>query len=440
MQCILTRSDYGIYYGGETVSVDQSQSFTCPFCGKMGFSEGTLQEHVTLEHSENSFEVVCPICAASPSGEPNHVTNDFAAHLTLEHRSPRDLDEVTTSRQVRRISHPGRGISGARARRNQMQFNSSSTLPSLSPNSRDSINPLAELLSQLSGVRRSTNLNQSNTTSQLQQLQMQLQLERQQAQAARQHLERLPRRQNQTGGGTAVQFNQAFHVEPTTSPSASCSSSSYLLSRYTECNLTESEQQALEVDHADHSIFVQELLLTTLAEKLSVSGGFGSIIEKLDFSVDQEGSVSALSVNKDVEVKSTTSSKGSTQFSSSCLNLPQQRHALPSTQVSQTTQQVNQRPSIKSSTTHSAQQSSCTNINSCGQSCQDSMMQQSPLGPRAGASVFSFWGQSREGQASGLTLNRNPSHEGRSTSPSSTRRKVLRHVDDRNKSNEPPPP
>ena len=44
----------------------------------------------------------------------------------------------------------------------------------LSPSSRDGIDPIAELLSQLSGVRR------TGQTTQLQQLQMQLQLERQQ--------------------------------------------------------------------------------------------------------------------------------------------------------------------------------------------------------------------------------------------------------------------
>lgn len=80
MQCILTRVDYGkpgggrgggadadacrvpppadLYYGGDTFSVEQPQSFTCPYCGKMGFTETSLQDHVTSEHAETSTEVV----------------------------------------------------------------------------------------------------------------------------------------------------------------------------------------------------------------------------------------------------------------------------------------------------------------------------------------------------------------------------------------------
>lgn len=34
---------------------------------------------------------VCPICAALPGGDPNHMTDDFAAHLTLEHRAPKEF-------------------------------------------------------------------------------------------------------------------------------------------------------------------------------------------------------------------------------------------------------------------------------------------------------------------------------------------------------------
>lgn len=443
MQCILTRSDFDVYYGGEAVSVDQPQAFACPFCGKLGFTEGTLQEHVTSEHPDSSLEVVCPVCAASPNGEPNYVTEDFAAHLTLEHRSPRDLDEGTSSRHIRRIPHPGRGMSSARARRNQMQFNSSNGLSSLSPNSRESINPLAELLSQLSGVRRSSNLSQSNTTTQLQQLQMQLQLERQQA--ARQQVERLPRRQNQTG--TAVQFNQALYSEPTTSPASSASSSRLLLSRYTEPGITETEQQTLDVDHADRSIFVQELLLATLGEQLSSDDDLDTIIGKLDLSVaeyTQEGnnSIAVPSTSDDSEVSSIISLEGFNQSSFSSVHLHQQKHTVPATQPSQTTQQVNSRALRKSPSTSSARQSSRINTNSnssSGQPHRENATQQPPSSSRAVASALSHRGQSREGPASSRTVSRNSSREG-GTSPSSTRRKVLKHVDDKNKSNEPPPP
>lgn len=52
-----------LYYGGDTFSVEQPQSFTCPYCGKMGFTETSLQEHVTSEHSETSTEVVSTLTA-----------------------------------------------------------------------------------------------------------------------------------------------------------------------------------------------------------------------------------------------------------------------------------------------------------------------------------------------------------------------------------------
>ncbi|CAN7990289.1 unnamed protein product [Ixodes hexagonus] len=269
MQCILTRSDFDLYYGGEAVSVEQPQSFTCPICGKMGFTEVTLQEHVAAEHTDASSEVVCPVCAALPGGEPNHVTEDFAAHLSLEHRSNRELDEPSGSRHVRRIPHPaGRGMSSARARRSQMQFSSTGGLSALSPSNRDSMDPIAELLSQLSsGVRRTATLAQPSTTSQIQQLQMQLQLERQQAQAARQQLERLPRRQAHlapSSQAAPTATGPSLHCPLTLEPPAA----HFLLSSCVEQCLQDADQQALEFERADRSLFAQELLLTTLAERI----------------------------------------------------------------------------------------------------------------------------------------------------------------------------
>lgn len=95
MQCLLTPADYSLYYGGESQAAPFSaQSFTCPFCGTMGFTDVLLEEHVGFNHSESSYDVICPLCAAAPGGDANFVTDDLAKHLSLEHEyrtSARDL-------------------------------------------------------------------------------------------------------------------------------------------------------------------------------------------------------------------------------------------------------------------------------------------------------------------------------------------------------------
>ncbi|XP_048835967.1 E3 ubiquitin-protein ligase KCMF1-like isoform X1 [Brienomyrus brachyistius] len=289
MQCILTRVDFDLYYGGEAFSVEQPQSFTCPYCAKMGYTETSLQEHVTSEHAETSTEVICPICASLPGGDPNHVTDDFAAHLTLEHRAPRDLDESSGVRHVRRMFHPGRGLGGPRARRSNMHFTSSSTgvlsssqSSSYSPSNREAMDPIAELLSQLSGVRRSAGgqINSSGpSASQLQQLQMQLQLERQQAQVARQQLESARSATRRGNPGNAVtQPNGSPNPAPPPPPPPDSNpptlhSSQFLLARLTEPELLEAERQALEAERADRGLFVQELLLSMLAAADNDGGG-----------------------------------------------------------------------------------------------------------------------------------------------------------------------
>ncbi|CAH2292541.1 E3 ubiquitin- ligase KCMF1 [Pelobates cultripes] len=331
MQCILTRVDFDLYYGGEAFSVEQPQSFTCPYCGKMGYTETSLQEHVTSEHAETSTEVrasdqhseetftgaitamayvrgidnlhqdsmrsrICPICAALPGGDPNHVTDDFAAHLTLEHRAPRDLDESSGVRHVRRMFHPGRGLGGPRARRSNMHFTSSSTgglsssQSSYSPSNREAMDPIAELLSQLSGVRRSTGgqLNSSGpSASQLQQLQMQLQLERQQAQAARQQLEtarNATRRNNASGVTTTItQSTATTNTSNTENNQQTIQNSQFLLTRLNDPKMTEAERQSIESERADRSLFVQELLLSTLMQEESSSSDEDERGEIADF-------------------------------------------------------------------------------------------------------------------------------------------------------------
>lgn len=67
-----------LYYGGDTFSVEQPQSFTCPYCGKMGFTETSLQEHVTSEHAETSTEVVSVIHTAKILSAQHWVSYTYA--------------------------------------------------------------------------------------------------------------------------------------------------------------------------------------------------------------------------------------------------------------------------------------------------------------------------------------------------------------------------
>ncbi|XP_049283834.1 E3 ubiquitin-protein ligase KCMF1 [Anopheles funestus] len=317
MQCILTQSDFELYYGGEVLPADQPQSFTCPYCKRMGLSDSALLEHVSAEHTDTGLEVVCPVCAALPGGEPNFVTDDFARHLSLEHRSgSRDLisflDEPSAIRHggVRRMPHSGRALGGPRSRRSNMHFSSSGGgLSTLSPSGRESVDPIAELLQQLSNVRRGG----APQPSQLQQLQMQIQLERQQVTAARQQLERLPRRQQQpavvssapnaTGvnnnaigapqanpNHTIITLNAGGRDGPIAASSSlpmvstgvgvcnvsgsvgsasgagsSAQQSQFLMARFMVPTMDDAEQTQLGRDRADRSQFVQALLLSTIA-------------------------------------------------------------------------------------------------------------------------------------------------------------------------------
>lgn len=207
VQCILTRSMLEVAYGSGSSS-RQFQSFTCPYCSKKGFSDSTLLEHVTAEHSESSensdvaMEVICPVCAASPGGEPNLKTDDLAEHLTLEHHRGGGgstfefINEPSAIRHggVRRISRAAVGPGGVRsARRSNPNFSPSNQEPT------ESVDLFAELQQTLAGGSR----------RQLQQLQMQIQMERQAIENRITNISRRPTGGSSTGATGSSSANQA---------------------------------------------------------------------------------------------------------------------------------------------------------------------------------------------------------------------------------------
>ena len=43
-----------MYYGGDSSSTLQTLSYTCSYCGQMGFSISLLLEHIRASHGANS--------------------------------------------------------------------------------------------------------------------------------------------------------------------------------------------------------------------------------------------------------------------------------------------------------------------------------------------------------------------------------------------------
>nr|CAD7398185.1 unnamed protein product [Timema poppensis] len=357
---------------------------------------------------------------------------------------------------------------------------SSGGLSSLSPSSRDSVDPIAELLSQLSGVRRSA-AGQGSTPSQLQQLQMQLQLERQQMLAdenpdlecsarehrtimegltccqeiykeknvplsnqlsihsfnlwlpwlhmrrssqvaARQQLERLPRRQtqtissaNSTGGGAAGSSNSAASNSHSSIPTeggsnnqGSSSGSQFLLSRCMDATLTDSELQTAEQERADRSLFVQELVLATLME--------GTAMLLLDTTADRAPSGAGVSPR-----------------SSPSSSTP----SLPLTQAPTPQQKANSAP--KRAASRGSLNGGATRPQPAPHVRPSITPQQQVQGPPPLVRVVTGTGTIREvvGYPGRGGAVRGGAGSG---SPGPTRRKPVRPVEGRNQSTEPPPP
>ncbi|KAL8564372.1 hypothetical protein ACOMHN_057394 [Nucella lapillus] len=162
-----------------------------------------------------------------------------------------------------------------------MHFGSaSSTLTGLSPSGRDNMDPIAELLSQLSSVRNRAAA--QSVSSQLQQLEMQLQSTRFLSLSGRQQLERIPRRQMEAGGkvtGSAANNANTMVTNPEAAALACAHSpsqpeSQFLLAKLPEDGLTGSNNGGSgggELERLEKNMFVQELLLSTLTERLQQS-------------------------------------------------------------------------------------------------------------------------------------------------------------------------
>ncbi|CAD5116578.1 DgyrCDS5457 [Dimorphilus gyrociliatus] len=297
MQCILTKADLELYFGGEIMPHDQAVSFTCPYCGRFGFTDINLHDHVSNEHAEAGNEVVCPICASQPGGDPNHVTDDFTSHLAVEHRAPKEFEEPLSGiRHMRRIPHSTRGIGrGRRSTSNTGPFQANFSTLTAAARDASNFDPIAELLSQLSTVRgRGTPAH--SVSSRLQQLEMQLQTTRQQ-------LERLPRRMDrmsepqvnvppqstfnrgtfsnpppqsnnvsQTPEMSMTKFSLPLDVEVASDPSIAqektsqsvTEKSKFLLEKLSNSDLSEQERATLEEEASAASLYIEELLLSSI--------------------------------------------------------------------------------------------------------------------------------------------------------------------------------
>ncbi|XP_074536784.1 E3 ubiquitin-protein ligase RNF114 [Halichoeres trimaculatus] len=65
--------------------VPNRYTFTCPYCNCQNLDQDGLVEHCTSQHARDTRQVVCPICASMPWGDPNYRSADFFQHVKIRH-------------------------------------------------------------------------------------------------------------------------------------------------------------------------------------------------------------------------------------------------------------------------------------------------------------------------------------------------------------------
>uniref|UniRef100_A0A3Q3XPP9 E3 ubiquitin-protein ligase RNF114 n=1 Tax=Mola mola TaxID=94237 RepID=A0A3Q3XPP9_MOLML len=65
--------------------VPNRYTFTCPYCHCQNLDQDGLIEHCTTQHARDTRQVVCPICASMPWGDPDYRSSDFFQHLKIRH-------------------------------------------------------------------------------------------------------------------------------------------------------------------------------------------------------------------------------------------------------------------------------------------------------------------------------------------------------------------
>lgn len=316
VQCILTPADFELYYAGEPAH--QPQSFTCPLCATMGFTLAGLRDHVSSEHIEDTTRVVCPVCAATPGGAQNHVTGDLAGHLITGHaRSIDDLDDdESASQRPQRVSEFRFGETPVPGGQPQRQLPPTGTILTLSPPDSDPMAAISGLLSRVStGARRPALRVSGATTTEIQQeLRRRLDFARQQIRALEQQqqirlraYDRLPAVSMASSIPTAGFSEPVAEVpKPTLVEPPAPDDPRFLLNRLIEARLSQSQKQALEVERADRSLFVQELLLSTVEQVAPVGASLG---ESRSSAVTQNGDVLVQDVTTPPDPTGTTTTE-----------------------------------------------------------------------------------------------------------------------------------